>query len=56
MYEIIFSKIIDSEIDQSYTYIKETLEAPKAAENLFNELLDKYIKRWIYWRKTVKVK
>jgi len=41
LYEIIFSKIIDSEIDQSYTYIRETLEAPRAAENLFNELYEK---------------
>ena len=41
MYEVIFSKIIDSEIDQCYTYIKETLEAPRAAENLFNELYEK---------------
>jgi len=38
MYDLIFSKIIDFDIDQSYKYIKETLEAPKAAENLFNEL------------------
>jgi len=37
MYEIIFSEIIDSEIDQSYNYIKETLEAPRAAENLYTQ-------------------
>ena len=38
MYDLVFSKIIDSDIDQSYRYIRETLEAPRAAENLFNEL------------------
>ena len=41
MYDLIFSKVIDSEIDQSYTYIKETLEAPQATENMFNELYEK---------------
>lgn len=41
MYDLLFSEIIDSDIDQIYTYIKETLEAPKAAENLFDELYKK---------------
>jgi addiction module RelE/StbE family toxin len=41
MYNLAFSKIIDFDIDQSYSYIKETLEAPKAAEKLFNELYEK---------------
>jgi plasmid stabilization system protein ParE len=41
MYDLKFSKIIDSDIDQSYAYIKEILEAPKAAENLFAELYEK---------------
>ena len=37
-YDLVFSNIIDSDFDQSYNYIKETLEAPKAAEKLFDEL------------------
>ena len=41
MYDLFFSKVIDSDIDQCYAYIKETLEAPKAAENLFTELYTK---------------
>ena len=41
MYELAFSKVIDSDIDQCYIYIKETLEAPAAAENLFTELYEK---------------
>ena len=41
MYELAFSKVIDSDIDHCYIYIKETMEAPKAAENLFNELYEK---------------
>ncbi|MDR2965481.1 MAG: type II toxin-antitoxin system RelE/ParE family toxin [Treponema sp.] len=41
MYEIIFSKIMDSDIDQNYLYIKETLEAPKVAEKLYSELYEK---------------
>ena len=41
MYDFIFSKVMDSDIDSNYTYIRETLEAPKAAENLYNELYEK---------------
>ena len=41
MYNLIFSKIIDSDIDQSYSYIKDILEAPIAAENMFTELYKK---------------
>ena len=41
MYNLSFTKIDDLDIDQSYTYIKDTLEAPKAAENLFSELYEK---------------
>ena len=41
MYDLIFSKIADFDIDQNYTYIMETLEAPKSAENLFDELYKK---------------
>jgi len=41
MYDLVFSKVIDSDFDQCYKYIKETLEAPAAAENLFKELYKK---------------
>ena len=41
MYDFIFSKIMDADIDSNYTYVKEILEAPKAAENLYNELYEK---------------
>jgi len=46
MYNLVFSKIIDEDIDLCYNYIKETLEAPKAAEDLMKELYKKldYIK------------
>ena len=43
MYNLKFTKIADLDIDQSYTYIKDTLEAPKAAENLFSELYEKIV-------------
>ena len=41
MYALIFSKAIDLDFDQCKKYIEETLEAPKAAEKLFNELYGK---------------
>jgi len=41
MFDHVFSKIAELDIDQSYTYIKDTLEAPIAAENLFSELYEK---------------
>ena len=41
MYDFIFSKIMDFDIDQNYYYIKDTLEAPKAAEKLYSELYEK---------------
>jgi hypothetical protein len=41
MYTLAFSKIINDDVYQSYTYIKDTLEAPKAAEDLIEELIDK---------------
>ena len=46
MYSLNFSKIIYKDIDSSYKYIAETLEAPKAAENLVEEIIQKlnYIK------------
>ena len=41
MFGHVFSQIADLDIDQSYSYIKDTLEAPMAAENLFSELYEK---------------
>jgi plasmid stabilization system protein ParE len=38
MYALIFSKLFDSDIDATYQYIKENLEAPMAAENLLKEV------------------
>ena len=53
--KLVFSKIIDDDIDSSYNYIKDTLEAPNVAENLMNELYDKlnYIKEKPYSRPLV---
>ena len=46
MYELVFSKIIEEDIDSCYNYIKDILEAPMAAEKLMKELYEKlnYIK------------
>ena len=41
MFDHIFTKIAELDIDQSYTYIKDSLEAPMAAEKLFSELYEK---------------
>jgi plasmid stabilization system protein ParE len=41
MYSLVYSKLIRGDIRSSHTYIKEKLEAPKAAENLIMELLNK---------------
>ena len=41
MFDYVFSKIAEMDIDQSYMYIKDTLEAPMTAENLFSELYEK---------------
>ena len=41
MFDHVFSKIAELDIEQSYTYIKDTLDAPRAAENLFSELYGK---------------
>ena len=51
MYKPIFSKIFYNDVDRCHKYIKETLEAPMAAENLKNELLEKieYIKEKPYF-------
>ena len=55
MYELIFSKIIEEDIDSCYNYIKESLEAPVDAEKLMNELYEKinYIKEKPYSRPLV---
>jgi plasmid stabilization system protein ParE len=41
MYGLIFSKLFDGDIDSTYQYIKENLEAPMAAENLMKEVKQK---------------
>jgi plasmid stabilization system protein ParE len=41
MYGLIFSKLFDDDIDSTYQYIKENLEAPMAAENLLKEVKQK---------------
>ena len=41
MYGLIFSKLFDDDIDSTYQYIKENLEAPMAAENLMKEVKQK---------------
>ncbi|MCL2801146.1 MAG: type II toxin-antitoxin system RelE/ParE family toxin [Treponema sp.] len=55
MYNFSFSKIIDEDIDSCYSYIKDTLEAPMAAENLMKELYKQlnYIKEKPYSRPLV---
>ena len=41
MYSIRFSKLYDNDVDTSYNYIKDNLQAPKAANNLIIEILEK---------------
>ena len=41
MYRLVFSKLFRKDVDSSYNYIKENLEAPMAANGLINEILDK---------------
>ena len=55
MYNLVFSKIIDEDIDSCYNYIKEKLESPMAAENLMKELYEKinYIIEKPYFRPLV---
>ncbi|MCL2186676.1 MAG: type II toxin-antitoxin system RelE/ParE family toxin [Treponema sp.] len=55
MFELVFSNIIDNDIESSYYYIKDNLEAPMAAENLMKELYEKlnYIKEKPYSRPLV---
>ena len=42
MFELVFSEKINSDIVSTLKYISEVLEAPKAAENHFEELLKSY--------------
>jgi toxin ParE1/3/4 len=55
MYLLIFAKIVHEDIDSSYKYIAEKLGAPKSAENLIQEIIEKlnYIKRTPYSRPLV---
>ncbi|GHV05666.1 hypothetical protein FACS189485_12990 [Spirochaetia bacterium] len=41
MYTLAYSKVVRSDVRTSYTYIKEKLESPMAAENLIIELINK---------------
>ena len=41
MFRLEFSKLYDRDVDLSYNYIKDNLEAPMAAENLIIEILEK---------------
>ena len=41
MYTLAYSKVVRSDVRSSYTYIKEKLESPTAAENLIIELINK---------------
>jgi plasmid stabilization system protein ParE len=41
VYRLRFSKIYRIDVDSSYNYIKDKLEAPMAAENLIKEILEK---------------
>ena len=52
MYELVFSKTIEEDIDLCYSYIRDNLEAPMAAEKLMKELYEKlnYVKEKPYSR------
>ena len=41
MFRLKFSKLYDRDVDSSYNYIKDKLEAPMAADNLIIETLEK---------------
>jgi len=55
MYQLVFSKIFEEDIDSCYNYVKDNLGAPMAAENLMDELYEKlsYIKEKPYSRPLV---
>ena len=40
MYKLRFSKLFKRDVDSSYNYIKNKLEAPMAANNLINEIIE----------------
>ena len=58
MFELVFSKVFDEDIDSSYNYIKDILESPMAASNLMKELSSKlnYLEEKPYSRSLVKDK
>jgi plasmid stabilization system protein ParE len=41
MYKLRFSKLYKEDVDSSYNYIKDKLEAPMVADNLIKEILEK---------------
>jgi len=41
VYRLRFSKLYKEDVDSSYNYIKDKLEAPMAADNLIIEILEK---------------
>jgi toxin ParE1/3/4 len=41
MYKLRFSKLYNEDINLSYNYIRNKLEAPMAADNLIREILEK---------------
>jgi plasmid stabilization system protein ParE len=41
VYRLRFSILYDEDVDSSYNYIKDKLEAPMAADNLIKEILEK---------------
>jgi plasmid stabilization system protein ParE len=41
VYRLRFSKLYRGDVDSSYNYIRNTLEAPRAADNLIKEILVK---------------
>ena len=58
MFELVFSKVFDEDIDSSYNYIKDLLESPMAASNLMKELSSKlnYLEEKPYSRPLVQDK
>jgi plasmid stabilization system protein ParE len=40
MHRLRFSKLYKEDVDSSYNYIKDKLEAPMAADNLIKEILE----------------
>jgi len=44
VYRLEFSKLYDNDVEISYNYIKDKLEAPMAANNLIKEIMEKLIK------------